>query len=103
MTEAQLSDPSIRDDNALRVVPDSATCPVCSTIFDPRDTGGTCPVCGEQVVPADLMAAKASVLSRVGRWLREGGWRVVLVVLLLLYQVILFIIVWHGFVVAHVL
>lgn len=84
-------------------VPKSLPCPICQTTFDPRASGGRCPVCGEQVVPAAAVTREVPGLSRLGRWLKSGGWRVVLVLLVVLYQIVLFIYLWHLFVVNHLL
>ena len=84
-------------------VPSALTCPICATVFDPHDSAGTCPVCGEQVVAAALVTHDVAVLSPTARWLKDGGWRLVLVVLLLAYQVGLFVWIWHSFVANHLL
>jgi hypothetical protein len=92
------------DDSEMAAeVPRSVTCPICATEFDPRDSAGQCPVCGEQVVPAELVTHDVPVLTPVGNWLKTGGWRLVLVVLVLAYQVGLFLWIWHAFVVNHLL
>lgn len=72
-----------------------ATCPVCGTTFAPRDSGGICPVCGEQVVTPYEAAGDIPIISPVWQWLRQGGnWRLVAVAGLILYQLILFIVLW---------
>lgn len=80
-------------------VPRKVVCPVSGTVFNPRTTGGKCPVCGEQVVPAELVAS-ASVGGKlaetpVGAWVaKDGNWKLVALIVLVLYQVGLFAWVW---------
>jgi hypothetical protein len=78
-------------------------CPVCTTTFDPRASGGRCPLCGEQLVEQAALVGEASALSPAWRWFTFGGWRLVLVVLFVLYELMLFLYVWHGLVVNDVL
>lgn len=74
--------------------PKSVTCPICATAFEPRASGGQCPVCGEQVVPAAAVMRQIPGVSPAMRWLADGGWRLVLVLLLAVYQIALLIFVW---------
>ncbi|GAC1451471.1 MAG: hypothetical protein PVSMB4_11330 [Ktedonobacterales bacterium] len=86
------------------VVPKQVTCPVCATPFDPRGTEGRCPVCGEQVVPAEEAARTVPVLSPASRWLfREGNWRLTAVMVLVVYQIVLFIVLWIHLAQVHAL
>jgi hypothetical protein len=85
-----------------RTVPLKETrCPICDTVFDPRATSGRCPVCGEQVAPAALVTRAIPWLTPVWAWLKAGGWRVALVGVLVIYEIILFIIVWQRYAAAH--
>lgn len=77
-------------------LPKTVVCPVSGTVFNPRTTGGRCPVCGEQVVPAELVARANPATSigntRPGQWLfANGGWRVSALIVLVLYQLGLFL------------
>lgn len=84
-------------------MPRVVTCPICKTTFAPNATAGACPVCGDQVVPAAVATRKVPVLSSTGRWLGAGGWRAVLLILLVLYQVTLFLVLWIELSQAHLL
>lgn len=84
-------------------IPKRVTCPICKTSYDPRASAGMCPVCGEQVVPAEMATRAIPVLTATGQWLRAGGWRLVLLVVFVLYEVLLFLGVWHQFSLAHLL
>ncbi|HKS69784.1 MAG TPA: hypothetical protein VJQ45_05165 [Ktedonobacterales bacterium] len=75
-------------------VPKHLACPICATAFEPRASGGQCPVCGEQVVPAAAVTRQIPGVSPAMRWLADGGWRLVLVLLLAAYQIALLIFVW---------
>jgi hypothetical protein len=81
--------------------PKEVTCPVCATVFDPRATTGRCPVCGEQVVPTTQVTRSVPGLTPAWAWVKTGGWRIVLVGLLVIYEVVLLIIVWQRFAAAH--
>lgn len=81
--------------------PRQVTCPICATTFDPRATGGRCPVCGEQVVPEDMLRRDVPVLTPTWAWLKSGGWRAAVVLLVLAYQVALLAFVWHWLAAAH--
>jgi hypothetical protein len=83
--------------------PGRMACPVCATGFDPRATAGRCPVCGEQVVPEAMVTRQVPVLTPTWAWLKSGGWRVALVLLVLMYQVALLGFVWHWLAAAHLL
>lgn len=77
-------------------LPKTVVCPVSGTVFNPRTTGGRCPVCGEQVVPAELVARANPAASigntRAGQWLfANGGWRVSALIVLVLYQLGIFL------------
>jgi hypothetical protein len=76
-------------------VPRRVVCPVSGTVFNPRATGGRCPVCGEQVVPAALAARSLPVVSSAGAWLKGGGWRLAALIALLVYQLVIFLLLWH--------
>lgn len=84
-------------------MPREVTCPICETTFAPRGTAGKCPVCGEQVMPAATLTREISVLSPLGRWLAGGGWRAIVLVLLVLYQISLFVVLWVVLSRAHLL
>jgi hypothetical protein len=73
-------------------IPKQLTCPVCQTSFGPRATAGKCPVCGEQVLPEADVARTVPYLTPAWIWLKAGGWRLVLVVAFVLYQIVLFIV-----------
>ncbi len=75
-------------------VPKRVVCPICATAFEPRAGGGRCPVCGEQVVPAAAASRHIAGISPAVRWLGDGGWRLTLVLLLVAYELALFIFVW---------
>ncbi|HLZ23248.1 MAG TPA: hypothetical protein VKQ30_14110 [Ktedonobacterales bacterium] len=79
------------------------TCPVCATMFAPKASNGRCPVCNEQVVPAELVRREIRGLSPALRWFRAGGWRLVVLVLFILYQAALLIYLWRTFADQHVL
>ena len=81
--------------------PKEVTCPVCATVFDPRATKGRCPVCGEEVVPATQVTRSMPGLTPAWAWVKAGGWRIVLVGLVVTYEVVLLIIVWQRFAAAH--
>jgi hypothetical protein len=84
-------------------IPRRVTCPICATEFGPRATAGRCPVCGEQVVPEDVVRRKVPVLTPTWTWLKSGGWRVVVVLIVVAYQVALLAFVWHWLAAAHLL
>lgn len=86
---------------AIASVPKQVVCPVCGTSFEPRSTAGKCPVCGEQVVPT--AATATPVVTPLVRWLADGGWRLLLVLLLVLYQIALFIWVVQQLIQKHAL
>lgn len=81
--------------------PKQVVCPVCGTSFEPRSTAGQCPVCGEQVVPA--AATATSIITPLTRWLADGGWRLLLVLLLVVYQIVLFVWVIQQLIQKHAL
>jgi hypothetical protein len=81
--------------------PKAVTCPVCATAFDPRASAGRCPVCGEQVMPAALVMRAVPGLTPAWAWVKAGGWRMVLVALVVIYEVVLLIVVWQRFAAAH--
>lgn len=87
-------------------VPRTVICPVSGTVFNPRATGGRCPVCGEQVVPEELVRrSKIGTRladSRAGEWAgKEGNWKIVALIVLVLYQVGLFAWVWVELAAKH--
>lgn len=84
-------------------VPTELTCPVCATTFAPRASGGRCPVCNEQVVPETLVTRDIRGVTPAMRWLREGGWRLVVLALFILYEAALLIYLWHSFADQHLL
>ena len=84
-------------------VPRQVTCPICATSFDPYDLAGRCPVCGEAVVSEEAVSRVTPVLTPTMRWLRAGGWRLVLLALLIGYQIFLLIRVLQLFTAGHVL
>lgn len=84
-------------------LPREVSCPICKTTFAPRSSAGRCPVCGEQVLPAAAATREVPVLSPTGRFLAAGGWRAVLLVFLLLYEIALFIFLWVALSRAHLL
>ncbi len=81
-----------------------ATCPVCATTFAPSDTKGKCPVCGEQVVRGYQAGGDIPVISPAMEWLRTGGnWKIAAIGALVLYQIIMFIVLWIHMAQAHAL
>lgn len=84
-------------------VPRTVVCPICRTPFHPRTTGGQCPVCFEQVVPREQVVRVIPVVTPVRAYLAAGGWRLVLLVLLMVYQVAMFIYLWHWLATQHLL
>lgn len=86
-----------------QTVPHELVCPVCATTFAPRASGGRCPVCNEQVVPAEVVTRNIRGVTPAMQWLREGGWRLVVLALFILYQVGLLIYLWHSFADQHLL
>ena len=84
-------------------VPTELTCPVCATTFAPRASGGRCPVCHEQVVPEELVTRHIRGVTPAMRWLKEGGWRLVVLAAFILYQAALLIYLWHSFSDQHLL
>jgi hypothetical protein len=87
--------------SASASAPKQVVCPVCGTSFEPRSTAGKCPVCGEQVVPA--AATATPIITPLARWLADGGWRLLLVLLLVVYQIVLFIWVIQQLIQKHAL
>ncbi|HEX6540473.1 MAG TPA: hypothetical protein VF040_01855 [Ktedonobacterales bacterium] len=85
------------------VILNKITCPVCGTHFDPHQSSGQCPVCGEQVVPESAVMRFIPMLTPAWLWLKGGGWRLALLVVFVLYQIGLFIFIWHSLADAHVL
>ncbi|MGZ6388522.1 MAG: hypothetical protein ACXWQZ_04585 [Ktedonobacterales bacterium] len=86
------------------VLPSKLICPVCTTTFAPRRTRGRCPICGEQVVPAGDASRNLPVITPVTNWMfHEGNWRLVAVVALVLYQIIIFIVLWIHLAQIHAL
>lgn len=86
------------------ILPKKIVCPVCATTFAPRRTSGRCPVCGEQVVPAEGASRALPVITPVTNWLfREGNWRLVAVGALIVYQLIIFIVLWIHLAQIHAL
>lgn len=81
--------------------PRRVCCPICETPFDPRATGGRCPVCDEQVVPAAAVTRALPVLSPAWAWVKTGGWRLVLLLIFVTYQLVLLIYLWATFANAH--
>jgi hypothetical protein len=80
------------------------TCHICGTTFDARGTDGKCPVCGEQAAVTGLAAREIPVISPVWRWVRQGGnWRLAALALLILYQIILFVVLWAHMAQLHAL
>ncbi len=88
-------------EQSQEALPKEVTCPICATAFDPRATKGRCPVCGEQVAPTALATRAVPWLTPTWAWVKAGGWRLVLVALMVIYEVALFIIVWQRFAAAH--
>ena len=85
-------------------IPHEVVCPICSTTFAPRRTRGRCPVCGEQVIPSADATRDLPVITPVANWLfRDGNWRLAAVGVLVLYQIILFIILWIHLAQIHAL
>jgi hypothetical protein len=81
-----------------------ATCPVCGTTFAPRDSAGKCPVCGEQVMRQGQADGRIPIISPAWQWLRQGGnWRLAAVAGLIVYQLILFIVLWIHLAQVHAL
>lgn len=81
-----------------------ATCPVCGTTFAPRETDGKCPVCGEQVAHRGASGSAIPMLSPFLDWIRAGGnWKVVALAALILYQLIVFIVLWIHLAQIHAL
>ena len=76
-------------------------CPVCGTHFEPRSNGGRCPVCNEQVVPEAAVRRIFPMLTPAWTWLKGGGWRLALLVAFVLYQIGLFIYLWHSLAESH--
>jgi hypothetical protein len=91
MTPAQAAQPALPQPPARKpVIPKRVTCPVCQTSFEPRSTSGACPVCGEQVLPAADVVRVVPGLTPAWAWFTSGGWRLVLLLAVVLYQIILF-------------
>lgn len=85
-------------------IPQQVVCSICSTTFAPGRTRGRCPVCGEQVIPAADATRTVPLITPVGNWLfRDGNWRLAAVGALVLYQIILFIILWIHLAQIHAL
>ena len=84
-------------------LPKRAVCPICATTFEPRASGGQCPVCGEQVVPVAAATRHMAGISPAAHWLADGGWRLTLVLLLVAYELGLFIFVWIQLAQKHLL
>ncbi|MGE5334276.1 MAG: hypothetical protein ACM3N4_06210 [Nitrososphaerota archaeon] len=84
-------------------MPNEIICPICATHFDPRASGGRCPVCNEQVIPQAAVSRFVPMLTPAWAWLKAGGWRLALLVAFVLYQIGLFIYMWHSLANAHVL
>jgi hypothetical protein len=84
-------------------VPKKVVCPVSGTIFNARTTGGRCPVCGEQVVPREALARAVPGVSSATTWLAGGGWRLVALIALIVYQLIAFGLLWHHMIDIHAL
>ena len=80
------------------------TCHICGTTFDARSTDGKCPVCGEQAAATGLATREIPVISSAWRWVRQGGnWRLAALALLILYQIILFVVLWVHMAHVHAL
>lgn len=92
------SAPPGRAQPAAPKTPKTVVCPVCATSFSVRGNGGKCPVCGEQVLPRELAVANIPVASPASAWLRDGGWRIVALIALVLYQLVLFGLLVHHFI-----
>lgn len=82
-------------------VPKEAICPICATRFDPWASGGRCPVCNEQVVPQQDVTRAIPVVTPAWAWLKAGGWRLVLLMAFVVYQLALLIYLWVSFANAH--
>lgn len=95
--------PSMPSSPSGQPVPTELTCPVCATTFAPKASGGRCPVCNEQVVPEAQVSRSIRGVTPAMRWLRAGGWRLVVLVLFILYQAALLIYLWHSFADQHLL
>lgn len=86
------------------IIPKSVVCPVCSTTFAPRASAGRCPVCNEQVIPAEQATRNLPVITPVANWMfQKGNWRLVAVGALILYQLIIFIVLWIHLAQVHAL
>lgn len=80
------------------------TCPVCGTTFAPPDTDGKCPVCGEQVMRAGASLGAIPALAPFLAWVRQGGnWKIVALAILILYQIVLFTVLWIHLAQLHAL
>jgi hypothetical protein len=91
-------------DRPVLRIPRKVACPVCATTFAPRNTQGRCPVCGEQVFQADEVANAVPVIGPSSKWLfQEGNWRLMAVATLVVYQLILFIVLWIHLAQIHAL
>ncbi len=86
---------------AKRRVPRKVVCPVSGTVFNPRATGGRCPVCGEQVVPAAEVGGAVPLAGSASQWLGQGGWRLVALIMFILYQLGIFAALWIHLAAIH--
>jgi hypothetical protein len=55
------------------------------------------------VVPREQVVRVIPVVTPVRAYLAAGGWRLVLLVLLMVYQVAMFIYLWHWLATQHLL
>lgn len=86
------------------IIPSKVVCPVCSTTFAPRASAGRCPVCNEQVIPAEQATRNLPIITPVANWMfQKGNWRLVAVGALILYQLIIFIVLWIHLAHVHAL
>lgn len=85
-------------------VSSKVTCHVCGTTFKPKETDGKCPVCGEQVVRPGATQGGMPLVSPFLTWLRgKGNWRIAALAILVVYEIVLFIVLWIHLAQVHAL
>lgn len=80
---------------ATRNAPKTLTCPICGTTFSRRANAGKCPVCGEQVEAPEAAARAIPVITPLSKRLfQDGNWRIVALIVLILYEIALGALLW---------